>query len=64
MESGAREGPLSCLARLIDSRYGGRITKRYMFGLCRPAADKPLKPYKPNAIFGPLPLTPLRAGPG
>ena len=42
MESGAREGLLSCLTRLIDSRYGGRITKRYLFGLCvaqrRPAS--------------------------
>ncbi|HEX9540280.1 MAG TPA: hypothetical protein VGA04_19130 [Streptosporangiaceae bacterium] len=42
MESGAREGLLSCLARFIDSRYGGRITKRYLFGLCvarlRPAS--------------------------
>ncbi len=33
MESGAREGLLSCLTRLIDSRYSGRITKRYLFGL-------------------------------
>jgi hypothetical protein len=34
MENGAREGLLSCLARLVDSRNGGRITKRYLFGLC------------------------------
>ena len=33
MKSGAREGLLSCLARLIDSRYGGRVTKHYLFGL-------------------------------
>jgi SAM-dependent methyltransferase len=26
----ARQGLLECLAHLIDSRYGGRITKRYL----------------------------------
>ncbi len=29
----ARDGLLSCLAGLIESRYGGRITKRYLFEL-------------------------------
>ncbi|MFG2228370.1 class I SAM-dependent methyltransferase [Streptomyces sp. NPDC048644] len=26
----AREGLLGCIARLIDERYGGRVTKRYL----------------------------------
>jgi hypothetical protein len=26
----ARRGLLDCIARLIDERYGGRITKRYL----------------------------------
>jgi hypothetical protein len=33
MDCAAREGLLRCLAGLIDSRYGGRITKSYLFGL-------------------------------
>jgi hypothetical protein len=28
-----REGLLDCIRELIDSRYGGRITKRYLFEL-------------------------------
>ena len=30
MEPAAREGLLDCIGDLIDSRYGGRITKRYL----------------------------------
>lgn len=33
MEPAGRDGLLGCLASLIESRYGGRITKRYMFEL-------------------------------
>ncbi|MGI8534277.1 MAG: class I SAM-dependent methyltransferase [Candidatus Limnocylindrales bacterium] len=33
MEPAAREGLLSCIQRLMDSRYGGRITKRYLIEL-------------------------------
>lgn len=33
MEPADRDGLLGCLAGLIDSRYGGRITKRYLFQL-------------------------------
>lgn len=33
MPSAAREGLLGCLGQLIDSRYGGQITKRYLFEL-------------------------------
>jgi hypothetical protein len=30
LDPGAREGLLGCIAELIDSRYGGRISKRYL----------------------------------
>jgi SAM-dependent methyltransferase len=30
LDAAARGGVLQCVARLIDSRYGGRITKRYL----------------------------------
>jgi hypothetical protein len=30
MEPAAQRGLLSCITRLIDERYGGRVTKRYM----------------------------------
>ena len=30
LEQGAREGPLDCTADLIDWRYEGRITERYL----------------------------------
>jgi hypothetical protein len=30
MDPAARSGLLGCIANLIDSRYGGRITKRYL----------------------------------
>ena len=30
MEPGAQRGLLSCIGRLIDQRYGGQVTKRYM----------------------------------
>ena len=30
LEPAAREGLLDCIGELIDSRYGGRITKRYL----------------------------------
>jgi SAM-dependent methyltransferase len=30
----ARDGLLRCIASLIDTRYGGRITKRYLTELC------------------------------
>ncbi len=30
LEQGAPEGPLDCIADLIDWRYEGRITKRYL----------------------------------
>ncbi|MDH2429714.1 class I SAM-dependent methyltransferase [Sphaerisporangium sp. TRM90804] len=33
LESGARTSLLNCIAALIDGRYGGTITKRYMFEL-------------------------------
>jgi protein-L-isoaspartate O-methyltransferase len=33
LEPADRDGLLGCLASLIDSRYGGRIAKRYMFEL-------------------------------
>jgi SAM-dependent methyltransferase len=33
MPPAAREGLLGCLAHLIDSRYGGRISKHYLFEL-------------------------------
>jgi protein-L-isoaspartate O-methyltransferase len=33
MPAAAREGLLGCLGQLIDSRYGGQITKRYLFEL-------------------------------
>jgi hypothetical protein len=33
MDRAAREGLLRCLADLIDSRFGGQITKRYILGL-------------------------------
>jgi SAM-dependent methyltransferase len=33
MPPAAREGLLGCLGQLIDSHYGGRITKRYLFEL-------------------------------
>jgi SAM-dependent methyltransferase len=33
MDPTARDGLLGCLARLIDSRYGGVVTKRYLFSL-------------------------------
>ncbi|MEU5299289.1 hypothetical protein ACH4YO_01660 [Streptomyces noursei] len=35
----AREGLLGCIAALIDTRYGERVTKRYLTELrmsCRP----------------------------
>ena len=34
MDQEAREGLLRCLAGLIDYRYDGRITMRYLFWLC------------------------------
>lgn len=33
MRPAARDGLLGCLGQLIDSRYGGQITKRYLFEL-------------------------------
>ena len=30
LPSEAREGLLACIARLIDTRHGGAITKRYL----------------------------------
>jgi hypothetical protein len=30
LEPVARRGPLDCIARLIDERYGGQIVKRYL----------------------------------
>ncbi|MGP4110497.1 class I SAM-dependent methyltransferase [Streptomyces sp. 4N509B] len=30
----AREGLLECVAALVDGRYGGRLTKRYLFEVC------------------------------
>jgi hypothetical protein len=33
LDSVAQRGLLGCIAGLIDSQYGGRIVKRYLFEL-------------------------------
>ncbi|MFF4019342.1 class I SAM-dependent methyltransferase [Streptomyces sp. NPDC001843] len=38
----ARSGLLGCIARLIDGRYGGRVTKRYLIELAVSRRGRPL----------------------